>query len=205
MDDLVLRWQRQGIGRDEDVRRDVDLVAGDGHHVEVAPHRPDGRVALDDVDALDDGALGDALVLVPALDLDGAHDLDDGPPLRSFSDPGEDRQLVTGRDVVILAHLEVDLVVLAEQHLVLRAPGDASPDVLALVVDEGFVSEKHRGSRDPPTARGAHEGAVGAGASLALPAHPHVVARVDPVRVLDLRVVAPDLGPVPGAAQVVVG
>ena len=152
---------------------------------------------------------------VPLIDLDRALDGDDfaGRSARALEVLGLPHRAIHGQKLprahfLAGAQLHVHVVALAEQHLVLARPDELAPRVLVRVVDVALVAQEHRLRRHVPGARtaGTAERALTRqpvqrreGRALLAARRPHadLVARVDPVRILDLRVIGPDLRPVP--------
>ncbi len=109
------------------------------------------------------------------------------------------------------AHRHVDLVEVRQEHLVARGAGDVAPDLIRVVVNPALVAEEHGVARDLAApvddahlvgVHGRLRAARPGGSSAATPSRegsalfePQLVARVDPVGVLDLGVIRPEARP----------
>src|SRR5262249_10336264 len=119
----------------------------------------------------------------------------------------EHGELLPDAHVVSLAELDVDDVAFVEEHLIERASDELAPGVLLGIVDPADVARDHRvGWNGAASAAPSPEPRAADAASAAWPAaafaQTQLIARVDPVRVLDLGVVRPEPRPVVGVAVV---
>src|SRR5690606_38628181 len=114
----------------------------------------------------------------------------------------EQREHLPQAQVHALAHQHVGVVALGQQHLVFAGAYQLAPDVLLRIVDVALITQEDGVAGHQRAA--IDERTVGADRypAAAIDAHAQLVARVDPVGVLDLRVVAPQLGPVVAVAVV---
>src|SRR5262249_15592044 len=153
-------------------------------------HWPYLRPTLDHVDRLDDMPAEHPRLAVLAIDPHATADRHElalrGRIPRRHERP-EDGQDLSHGDLVIAPELDVHIVALGEEHLVGRAADDLTPCVLLAIVEPTDVAQEDRLRRDlRSTQHPKRETSRAAG--LIRVAQPYLVAWVNPMRVLDLRV-----------------
>ena len=194
------------------------------HDVEASTNRTDLRAALDHVDRFGEHALGHARIGVEIEHLDRAahrHNftrrLARPRHVLRLADRVEDGELLPFAHRNAGAEDQDDVVALGQHHLLFVRAHELTPHVSLRVAEETLITQEYRVSRHQwsaidERARSANRrrGARAARERERLLSRAvrvrqaHLVARINPMRIGDLRVVAPDLRPRPGVLVVVV-
>ena len=200
-DHLVLAEELVRVQAREHVRLHVRAVSVRRHHRELALERPDEGPALDHVQGFDDLAARQVVLRVDLIDPHGAEDLHD-LPRRGGLARTEDRQLLTEADLMAGLERQVHFVEIRQEHLVLGGSRQVPPHVVRFVAQPALVPQEHGAVRHlPPPIHQRHLVGVDGWLAGRLVARrgallqADLVPRVDPVRVLELRVVRPQARP----------
>ena len=201
---LILPVEDVRIDRSRDVCPELGRVTHRRNNLKTAPHRADESPALDHVERLGQSTARDPRLRIPFLDLHGTengHHRPLGVPLERVLLRPKDAELIADGDVVIWLEVEVRVVTFAEKELIVGAP-PSSPHTSFTSSSMYPCSRKNtvvggtviwRPTKRPFLSGGCRFSGGGAARWEQFDLAPWI----NPVRVLQVGVVAPHARPIP--------
>src|SRR5690606_38817145 len=211
-DELFFTKVHMGVQACQNARLQVNIRGFRRNHVKATTYRTHSETTLNDVHGLNQRRASDAVLSIPTIYSHRPIDLHNLARrfarigyVRSTCNLLEHGQPLPNSKVDALLHQQIDDASIREQHVVFMRSSDLSPNVPLRVANVTLIANEDRSALDGrrPSHKTPSPGrVVSPPLDLLFSGSAHLVARIDPVRVFDLRIEAPHLRPSPGISVV---